>query len=52
MLSEQCWALIEGKILPITPTETKKTYKTSLNDKLINHTVKFDYAYDLINNIR
>ncbi len=52
MLSEQCWALIEGKILPMTPTETKKTYKTSLNDKLINHTVKFDYAYDLINNIR
>lgn len=52
MLSEQCWALIEGKILPITPTETKKTYKTSLNDKLINHTVKFNYAYDLINNIR
>ena len=52
MLSEQCWALIEGKILPMTPTETKKTYKTSLNDNLINHTVKFKYAFDLINNIR
>ena len=52
MLSEQVWVRIGATIYPINVEETSHTYKTSVNDKLINHTIKFNYAFDLINNIR
>ena len=52
LLSEQCWITINGVQFPVIPTDTSKTFKTSVNDRLINHTIKFDYAFDLINNIR
>jgi hypothetical protein len=52
MLSEQVWVRIGAIIYPINVEETSHTYKTSVNDKLINHTIKFKYAFDLINNIR
>jgi len=54
--SEDVWISesYEGVIknYPIVPKTSKFTYKTSLNDKLINFTVDFDYAYDSINNVR
>jgi len=52
MLSEQVWATIDSTIYPIRPTDTSFVLKNSVNDRVINHTVKFDYAFDLINNIR
>jgi len=52
LLSEQCWVTINGIQFPVIPTDTSKTFKTSVNDKLINHTIKFNYAFDLINNVR
>jgi len=52
MLSEQVWARIGGTIYPMNVEETSHTYKTSVNDRLVNYTVKFSYAFDLINNIR
>lgn len=52
MLSEQVWATIDSTIYPVRPTDTSFVLKTSVNDRTINHTVKFDYAFDLINNIR
>lgn len=52
MLSEQVWVRIGATIYPINVEETSHTYKTSVNDKLISHTIKFNYAFDLINNIR
>lgn len=52
LLSEQIWANIDNRIYPINVTESSHTYKTSLNDKLVNYTIKFEYAFDLINNIR
>ena len=52
MLSEQVWATIDSTIYPIRPTDTSFVLKKSVNDRIINHTVKFDYAFDLINNIR
>ena len=27
-------------------------FKTSLNDKLINHTIDFEFAFNKINNVR
>jgi|SaaInl85LU_5_DNA_1037374.scaffolds.fasta_scaffold10299_2 hypothetical protein len=52
MLSERVWATIEGIVYPIAVTNSQLQYKTSLNDKLINYTIEFEYAYDAINTIR
>ena len=52
LLSEQVWATIEGQVLPIDINTESLTYKTSVNDKLINYTLTFDFAYDTINNVR
>lgn len=56
LLSEQVWFTkqINGTstVLPINVKTQSLQYKTSVNDKLINYTIDFDYAYDKINNIR
>ena len=52
MLSEQIWATIDNNVIPINITNSDFTYKTSVNDKLINYTMEFEYAFDAINNIR
>jgi len=52
LLSEQCWARIDNHIYPINVKTSSLDYKTSLNDKLVNFTIQFDYAFNLINNIR
>ena len=51
-LSEDCWIEIDGNVLPVNVTDSSFSYKTSLNDKLINYTIKIDFAFDTINNIR
>ncbi len=51
-LSENVWIRFEGKTLPIIPKSKSFTQKTSLNDKLINYTVDFDFAFNKINNVR
>ena len=52
LLSEQVWATIEAQVLPIDMSTESLTYKKSVNDKLINYTVEFNFAFDAINNIR
>ena len=56
MLSEKVWItnIIETgeQVLPINVKTSDITYKTSLNDKLVEYTIEFDNAYDTINNIR
>ena len=52
MLTEYAWIHEGGNVTPIVPKTTSFTKKTSVNDKLINFTVEFDYAFDTINNIR
>jgi len=51
-LSAYIWGDIGGEIIPLTIVTTDQTRKTHLNDKLINYTIEFKYAYDYINNIR
>jgi hypothetical protein len=51
-LSENVWLRFEGKTLPIIPKSKSFTQKTSLNDKLINYTIDFDFAFNKINNVR
>jgi len=54
MLSEQVWMYKDGNttITPIVPTTKQVTFKTSLNDRLVDYTVDFDMAFDKINNVR
>ena len=51
-LSEDAWIEINNEVLPINISDSSFSYKTILNDKLINYTVQIDFAFDTINNIR
>ncbi len=51
-LSENAWIRFEGKTLPIIAKTKSYTEKTVLNDRLINHTIDFDFAFNKINNVR
>ena len=56
MLSEKVWVTnvvnsVE-QVLPINVKTSDITYKTSLNDKLVEYTIEFDKSFDTINNIR
>ena len=51
-LSENVWIRYENKTLPIIPKSESLEFKTVLNDKLINYTINFDFAFDKINNVR
>ena len=51
-LSENAWILFEGNTLPVMVKNKSYTTKTVLNDKLINHTINFDFAFNKINNVR
>ena len=56
MLSEKVWVtnILETgeQVLPINVKTSDITYKTSLNNKLVQYTIQFDKSYDVINNIR
>ena len=56
MLSEKVWVtnITEDgeQVLPINVKTDFITYKTSLNDKLVQYTIEFDKSFDTINNIR
>ena len=56
MMSEYVWLTrttdTESKIYPVIPTTNSLTFKTSLNDKMVEYTIDFDYAFDKIQNIR
>tara|TARA_R110000796_G_scaffold230582_1_gene348252 strand:+ start:861 stop:1991 length:1131 start_codon:yes stop_codon:yes gene_type:complete len=56
MLSEKVWVtnIVDNKerVSPINLKTSDITYKTSLNNKLVEYTIEFDKSYDTINNIR
>ena len=52
MQSEQVWMEVYGVVTPMTVTDSSFTFKTSLNDKLVDYKLQLDYAFDSINNIR
>lgn len=56
LLSEKVWVTnvtdTEVQVLPINVKTSDITYKTSLNNKLVEYTIEFDKSYDTINNIR
>ena len=52
MQSEFVWIHENNKVFPVTPTDNDITYKDERYDKLLNFTVRFEYAYSEINNVR
>jgi len=51
-LSEKVWIRWNNQTLPIIPTTKNLEFKTSLNDKLSNYTIDFEFAFNKINNVR
>jgi hypothetical protein len=52
MLSEQVWVYDGTEVKPILLDTKSLQFKTSVNDKLINYTIDFSYAFNKINDIR
>lgn len=52
MLSEQVWLVIDGITRPVHPVSSSVDFKTSINDKLVEYTVEFEQANDLISTMR
>ena len=55
MMSEQVWLTKltdTEEVLAVIPKTQNVTYKTSLNDRLVQYTVDFEYAFDKINTVR
>ena len=58
LLSDQVWAYIKSPstnsftAIPINITNSDLTYKTQVNDRLINFTFSFKMSYDYIQNVR
>lgn len=51
-LTENAWIIYEGNCLPIIPLSKSLQFKTSLNDRLTDYTVDFEFGFNKINNIR
>ena len=52
LLSEAVWIIVDGFPTPVTVRSSSLTFKTSLNDKLVDYTIDFEEAQDYINNVR
>ena len=52
MQSEQIWLELNSVVTPINLDTNSLTFKTSVNDKLVDYTVEVSYSFDAINNIR
>jgi hypothetical protein len=56
LLSEQVWLTDyvndETKVLPVNVNTSSLTYKTAVNDKLVDYQLDVSFAYDTIQNIR
>ena len=52
LLSEQVWVRQNSQTLPIVPITSSLQKKTSLNDRLVEYTIEFEFAYNKINDIR
>ena len=52
MLSEEMWLIDNlGNIIPVVRVDDSVTFKTSLNDKMINYTVRVNLSHNTVQNI-
>lgn len=52
LMSDQVWMHIDGTVRPINVTTSDVTYRTSLNDKMVQYTLEVQQANDLISTMR
>ena len=53
MLSEKVWITNENnQVYSINIKTSNITYKTSVNDRLVEYTIEFDNSYNVLNDIR
>ena len=52
MQSERVWLEQDTIVRPVVVTSNSVTFKTSVNDKLVDYSLDLDFAYDEIQNIR
>jgi hypothetical protein len=52
LMSQQVWMNYESNVTPITITSNQLTYKTSVNDKLVDYTITAQMAFNLANDLR
>lgn len=52
MLSEQIWAKIGSSVIPVNINTSSLTKKTKINDKLVNYSLDFIFAFDVVNSVR
>lgn len=52
MQSEYVWIHEDNKVYPVTPSDNTIDYKNERYEKLLNFTVRFDYAYSELNSVR
>lgn len=52
LMSEQIWIENETETIPVVLKSKSLTRKTTVNDKLIQYSFEFDYAFDTIQNVR
>ena len=41
----------DGTLIPVNVTSSSLEYKTRVNDKLVNYSIDFEYAYNIIQNV-
>ena len=51
MLSENIVLIIDDVYTPVTIQTNQVEFKKSVNDKLINYTLTFDFAYNELNDV-
>tara|TARA_R100001440_G_scaffold28407_1_gene46038 strand:+ start:718 stop:1803 length:1086 start_codon:yes stop_codon:yes gene_type:complete len=52
MQSEYVWIHEDNRVYPVTPSDNTIDYKNERYDKLLNFTVRFDYAFSELNSVR
>ena len=53
LLSESVWLEFEDlSVVPVIIKTSSQQFKTGVNDKLIQYTLEFEYAFDTIQNVR
>lgn len=52
MLSELVWATISSVTYPVNLTSSSLTFKSEVNEKLIDYTIEFEFAFDKVNSVR
>ena len=52
ILSERVWMTVGSDITPVTVDTKSLVVRTSVNDKMVSYTLDFEFAHDIIQNVR